>query len=95
MGRVTKPVAQSAPAVEARARVMRMIRLGIESVWKLSIKGSPAGVDKCAGSPSPVHGGYTQIGLHDLGKVSPCLGFPLSTMRGLRGKREKSCRSCL
>lgn len=66
MGHVTKSVARSAGAAGAHAWVMRVIRLGIEGVWKLSIKGSLAGVDKWSGSPGAVRGG-ARILLRDLG----------------------------
>lgn len=79
MGHVTKPVTQRScwcpKHVDGRCL---WSRLGIEGVWKLSIKGSRVpwtGVDKWSGCPGTVHGPYKVL-LYDLRWVSLGLCFP-------------------
>lgn len=78
MGHVTKSVTQKfCGASEACGPAMLVIELGIEGVWKLSIKGSWGpwtGVITWSRSCGTGHG-CTGVLPCDLGRVSLCLSF--------------------
>ena len=93
MRHVTKAVTQSLLVLRRHAAWRCLWSgLGIEGVWKLSIKGSRvpwSGVDKRSGSSGTVRG-HTRVWLPDLGWASLCLSFPEAPYRFWEGRIRTS-----